>query len=1011
MAKNLEAYKLGVVIDANAAAALRTFAATDRAVGGLEKRFKSLKTAGESIARIGVGWSATVSAPLGLLGKTALDAAKDFDSLTRGMTAVSGSAEAAAAEIKQLKEVAKLPGLGFKEAIQGSISLQAAGLSAELARRSLGAFGNALATVGKGKAELDGVALALSQIQSKGKVSAEEINQLAERVPQIRKVMQAAFGTADTEKLQKQGIGATEFITKVVAEMEKLPKASGGAANAFENLSDSINQALVPLGNVLLKAIVPAIDWLTPKLEFLSQKFSELSPTAQAVTVGFGALAVAIGPILVGLGAVTAAIGTLGLPAVATITALGAAATALGAAWATNFGGIREITQAVFSEVREFATEQVSVIVAWWKENLPLIKQTVQTVLNGIKAFWQRHGAEITAIVKYAWQALSTTIGTVLKAVLNVIKLGMQVINGDWAGAWKTLVEHARMMVGATLKVVGLLAKQMHNLFKLMVGSLIDLQGWVLGKMAELGHWIVQGITNGIKNTATRLLTATKELALGAWQAAKDALGVRSPSRLFAELGRNVVDGFVQGIRLKENEVKKVLSDLLKEAVTTAKTIAGLSDLRVFTARNRNLDLQEQLDRAEELLTLRRELGTIPNAPNTPISGALPQGDAAIKAQIEAINALKALSEAVGRIQGGEISLFLGGLPDEAEGVPDAMREITAALDEQIRVGTKAADTYEDIKKALQGIIESYDGLSASQRIQKRIFELPADASPTQRKELEDLFNQARAAEIRDEQAREDKKNAKEQQRNPGFFERAGFGGGLFGGGDSGFSGLGQIQGATAGIKSALEELKTVGAEAFGSLAQGFGSMLETWVLTGDAGPDALRKITAQILASAAAESAVLAIVETAKGFAALAAGNPVSASQHFTSAAIFAGVAGGTAIAGRAIAGNSFNGKNNQQSNPNDAGANRDITSESYAGNRFTSGNQPLSQATYAGSGSSRTEKLLEAINNKLNPTDGKQMVLATIKSNAREVGRAAVDAVNGDFALGARFGQRATV
>ncbi len=1007
MAKNLEAYKLGVVISAEAASALRAITATDKAALGLEKRFKSLKAAGESIAKIGVGWSATVTAPLALLGKGAIDAAKDFDSLVRGMTAVSGSAEAAGAEIKRLKEVAKLPGLGFKEAIQGSISLQAAGFSADLARRSLGAFGNALATVGKGKADLAGVALALSQIQSKGKVSAEEINQIAERVPQIRKAMQAAFGTADTKALQKQKIGATEFVTRVVAELEKLPKAGGGAANAFENLGDSINQALVPLGNVLLKAIVPAIDWLTPKLETLSQKFSELSPNMQAIVVGAGVFAAALGPVLIGLGAITAAIGALGAPAVATIVGLSAAAAALGAAWATNFGGIRETTAQVFGEIKQVATEQGRQLVAWWKENLPLIKQTVQTVLNAVKGFWTRHGAEITSILKTSWQILSTTIGTAINAILGVIKLGMQVINGDWSGAWKTLVATVSTTIRGVEKVVGLLAKRAYEVFKLGIVSLIELTDFVKQKMIDVGVALVQGAIDGVKNTASKLWLATKEMALGAWRSAKEALGVRSPSRLFAELGRNVVDGLLLGIRLKKAEVKKVLADLLTEATTTAKTIAGLADLRIFTARNRSQDLQEQLDRAKDLFKLRRELRTIQNAPNVPLTGALPANDALIRQQTEFINAIKAMGEAVTKIRSGEMPLFLGGLPDSAQEAPSVIREMTEALTAQTQEGIKAAEAYDDIKKGLQGILDASEKLTAAQRLQRRIFELPADAPPQQRAELEGLFNRARSAEIQEEQAREP-----QARKAPGFFERAGFGGSLFGDGSaaSGIPDLAKVQGATAGIKSALEELKTIGAEAFGQLAQGVGSMLQDWILTGDAGPDALRKITAQILASVAAESAVLAIVETAKGFAALASGNPVSASQHFTSAAIFGSVAGGAAIAGRAIAGNSFKNQNATASN---AGQNANYTSETYAGNNFhygsTATSSGLSPATYQdATGNRAVAAAVEKLTSKIQATDGKQMVLTTIKDNARAVGRATVDAINGDFGTGLRLGQR---
>ena len=64
-------------------------------------------------------------------GRQFIDAAVTMESLTRGLTAVAGSAKEAELQMADLREVAKLPGLGLEEAMRGSINLQAAGLSAE----------------------------------------------------------------------------------------------------------------------------------------------------------------------------------------------------------------------------------------------------------------------------------------------------------------------------------------------------------------------------------------------------------------------------------------------------------------------------------------------------------------------------------------------------------------------------------------------------------------------------------------------------------------------------------------------------------------------------------------------------------------------------------------------------------------------------------------------------------------------------------------------------------------
>lgn len=109
--------------------------------------------------------------------------------------------------------------------------------------------------------------------------------------------------------------------------------------------------------------------------------------------------------------------------------------------------------------------------------------------------------------------------------------------------------------------------------------------------------------------------------------------------------------------------------------------------------------------------------------------------------------------------------------------------------------------------------------------------------------------------------------------------------------------------------EQAFDTLKGMGKETFDSLAQGVGSLIEQWVLYGSEGENSLRKMTAAILASLAAEAAVQALMELARGFAALA--NPFTAWKaplHFKAAAIFGAVAGVAGLAGRAVAGNSFN-------------------------------------------------------------------------------------------------------
>lgn len=102
---------------------------------------------------------------------------------------------------------------------------------------------------------------------------------------------------------------------------------------------------------------------------------------------------------------------------------------------------------------------------------------------------------------------------------------------------------------------------------------------------------------------------------------------------------------------------------------------------------------------------------------------------------------------------------------------------------------------------------------------------------------------------------------------------------------------------------------------AFQQLGEAVGNAVQAFVLYGNAGAS-VRQVTAQILASIAQQAAVQAIYELAQGLAVLALaffGVPnagPSATAHFAAAAAYGLIGGVAAIAGRAVAGDSFKNK-----------------------------------------------------------------------------------------------------
>jgi len=196
-----------------------------------------------------------------------LQAGARLESLERGVTNAGPDGER---NLGRLRELSKLPGINFEGAASASVQLQAVGFDAILAERAIKGFSNALLRSGRSSSELEGIGTALSQIVGKGTVSAEEINQIAERLPSIRRTIQETFGTVSGEEITKK-VGVSGFITGIIDTLEKQTKSiPAGLGDILSQLNDSFNQVTGKIGIGLGKVLIPILDNVSTAVDKLS---------------------------------------------------------------------------------------------------------------------------------------------------------------------------------------------------------------------------------------------------------------------------------------------------------------------------------------------------------------------------------------------------------------------------------------------------------------------------------------------------------------------------------------------------------------------------------------------------------------------------------------------------------------------------------------------------------------------------------------------------------------------
>lgn len=94
-------------------------------------------------------------------------------------------------------------------------------------------------------------------------------------------------------------------------------------------------------------------------------------------------------------------------------------------------------------------------------------------------------------------------------------------------------------------------------------------------KFAEIGKYIIEGFVNGVKEMWNKLKSTVTGIFEGVVSGVKNLFGIKSPSRVFKQIGRYVDEGFAIGVETYADTVSAATEDMAKQAIDGAQE--GLS--------------------------------------------------------------------------------------------------------------------------------------------------------------------------------------------------------------------------------------------------------------------------------------------------------------------------------------------------------------------------------------------------------------------------------------------------
>lgn len=233
-------------------------------------------------------------------------------------------------------------------------------------------------------------------------------------------------------------------------------------------------------------------------------------------------------------------------------------------AMSNMLGQVNSIIQELPGKIWTHLVNAVNKVIAWGQQMVSNASTAASNMLSKVSGIIQELPGKIwTHLVNtvnkvVAWgQQMVSNASTAASNMLSKVSSTLQQLPGK---VWDYLSQAAQKVVtwGTQLAQKGAAAAT--QLFNSIVNGLSSLPS----KMAEIGSNIVSGIWNGISSGWNWLTNKVSNLANSLLDAAKDALGINSPSKEFAdEVGRWIMPGVGKGL---DKSMPATLKDMKAKA-------------------------------------------------------------------------------------------------------------------------------------------------------------------------------------------------------------------------------------------------------------------------------------------------------------------------------------------------------------------------------------------------------------------------------------------------------------
>lgn len=364
------------------------------------------------------------------------------------------------------------------------------------------------------------------------------ISALAGALTPILPPLTAAFttlATALTPLITLIGTTLGQVIQAVAPLLASLAGIVAQIATAFAPLIAQLTASLVPVFQMLAPLISQLVAAIVPLIE---QLVSALLPVLPPIIDAFLAIQQAILPLIP--------------VAIQLVTALAPFVSLI-------ISALAPIIQFAAEIVKWVAINAVVPVIQTVVSVLTSIITTVTSVLNGVSGF-------VSGVISF-FSNLKTNVSNLVSGLVNAVVGFFTSLPGRAMGAVRSIVSGLGSIFTQAKEAV-------MSRVRSLVGDAVDFIRGLPGKakaalgnigstLASAGRDLIRGMINGVKEMAGQLASAAKNVVKGAVDGAKNFLGISSPSKVFAEIGKFVGQGFIKGLTGTEADIKQAAEQVI----------------------------------------------------------------------------------------------------------------------------------------------------------------------------------------------------------------------------------------------------------------------------------------------------------------------------------------------------------------------------------------------------------------------------------------------------------------